>query len=158
MSAFPEVKTIKTIEELLQQVDYVYDELAGIVNEWPEEYLNAKPEPEGWSMAKNVRHACSTNTLIAFWVRLPGLRLIMLGRPRANSTAIEEVRPTNRPKHFDYAVYPSKPEIKPGLRQDLVKALKLSAIKMKKAIKSRPEEHFTRYKGPFGGMSMFKAV
>ncbi|MCE9597935.1 MAG: DinB family protein [Spirochaetia bacterium] len=153
MQSLPTVRSCSTREELVSHIDEVHAALCAFLREVPENLLFSQAEPEGWTVAKNMKHIASTNRLMKRWISLPVWFIKLRGKPKP-ALRIEEVDATNRPNISDYGTYPEPTAVRPGAREKLVELMLNSADDLKKAIAKRSEEELDRLPGPFGGMNL----
>lgn len=152
MQNLPVVRSCKTREELASHIDEIHAGLCAFLRDVPEELLFSPAEPEGWTVAKNIKHIASTNRLMSRWINLPNWIIKLRGKPRQQT--IEELLPTNRPNISNYGRYPQPTRVRPGAREQLAEGLLTSADRLKKAILKRSETELDSLAGAFGGMSL----
>ncbi len=154
VSQIPDVTSCSTREEMCQQIDAVYGAIVALLREVPDELLTAPAYPEGWTIAKNMKHIARTNRYFALWIAAPAWFLGLLGRPGKPDLRIEDLRATNRPVHYAYGNYQKGAPPRPELKKQLEEEMLTSAEALKQAIRRRTEDELDRFRGIFGGMTL----
>jgi len=143
---------------MIQHVDEVHKGLSEFYRTIPDEILFAPAEPDGWTVAKNIKHITSTNRLLASWAGLPRWFIRLRGKPANPQMRIEDRSATNRPNIRNYGKYPKAQPVHPGAKESLIAELLASAEKLKAKLMTRSESDLDSLAGPFGGMSLRNAI
>ncbi|MBE7439277.1 MAG: DinB family protein [Spirochaetales bacterium] len=138
---------------MLEQIDSVNEAILRFLAEVPDELLAAPAYPEGWTVARNVKHALGFQKFTAFYLGLPSWLIRLLGRPRQPQKPIEKISATNR-EVAEYGLYPSGHPLPVGLRTTLEREIQKTRSRLKEAVEKLSEEDLDSRKGVFGGMSL----
>ena len=133
-----------------RQCDELYAAIAEFIREVPEDQLTVNAFPEGWSVAKNIRHINRSTRLFMRWTRAPRWLIALRGKAK-NPGRVEKLTATNRPPHYDYGTYQKRAPAPAGLRQQLIDELMAAADFYKQSLALRTEEELDSLMGLFGG-------
>jgi len=153
MQPLPNVHSCETRAQLIDQIELINEAVLRFLAEVPDELLTARAYPEGWTVARNVKHALGFQKFTAFYLGLPSWLLRLPGKARQPQKPIEKISATNR-EPGDYGLYPTGQPVPPGLRASLEAEIHKTRSRLKSAVEKLSEEDLDSRKGVFGGMSL----
>ncbi len=158
MRLLPVVTFARTRQELIAQIDAVFEELLAFYRELPADRMLVSGEPQGWTVRKNLHHITAVIRLAARYIGLPAWLIALFGKPepdtRKPEEVLEEITVTNRPHMTDYGSYGRGKPIDEKSREKDLQALREAGQRLKEAVMKRTEEELDTLRVPFLNRSL----